>query len=208
MEFRNPTKAFEYYYELISKSGEPCQDTLAIFNESFTIHEPLEKVITSSFRNFSISYAEREWTWYMIGKRDAWYIAESARLWKKMMDKNGNVWSNYGWWWKLNEQLEKIIKMLMNDTCTRRAVIVHYSPLMLDRFTKDTPCNLVLNFRIDNDGFLHLSVFARSIDLWFGFCNDQYQFSKLLELVGKRISKPVGTLHFFITNFHIYKRQL
>ncbi|NDD98173.1 MAG: hypothetical protein EBZ93_11870, partial [Actinobacteria bacterium] len=68
------------------------------------------------------------------------------------------------------------------------------------------PCNDVLNFYIKDDK-LHLTVFARSIDLWFGFVNDQYTFAKLMEYVSAKVKYPIGQMHWFITNCHLYERH-
>jgi methylisocitrate lyase len=48
----------------------------------------------------------------------------------------------------------------------------------------------------------------RSNDLWFGFCNDQYQFSKLQEMVSKRTGYNVGTYYHFAHNLHLYEDQI
>ncbi|MFM7854125.1 MAG: thymidylate synthase, partial [Flammeovirgaceae bacterium] len=76
----------------------------------------------------------------------------------------------------------------------------------LDRYKYDTPCNDVLNFYV-KDGKLELTVFARSIDLWFGFCNDFYTFSKLMQLVTKETGYEIGSMHWFVTNLHVYERH-
>jgi thymidylate synthase len=47
----------------------------------------------------------------------------------------------------------------------------------------------------------------RSNDLVYGFCNDQYCFSKLQELVANRLNAQVGTYYHFAQNFHIYNRH-
>ena len=60
---------------------------------------------------------------------------------------------------------------------------------------------------LGKDDKLHLTVFARSIDLVFGFCNDQYTFAKLMEHVSKKTGYAVGEMHWFITNLHIYPRH-
>ena len=85
-------------------------------------------------------------------------------------------------------------------------IIVHYDINELDIYKYDTPCNDVLNFYIKDDK-LHLSVFARSIDLVFGFCNDQFTFAKLMEMVAFQLDLPLGTMHWMITNLHIYPRH-
>ena len=50
-------------------------------------------------------------------------------------------------------------------------------------------------------------MFARSIDLVYGWCNDQYTFAKLMEKVSSELKIPVGAMHWHITNLHIYPRH-
>ena len=178
-----------------------------MFNVSFTIDNPLEKVITTPARKFNQDYADYEWDWYLKGDRDAKEISERAKIWKQMMVPNTTeVNSNYGFFWNYNDQLNKAIEELQRNKDTRRAIVVHYILDELDRYKYDTPCNDVLNFYVKDDK-LQLTVFARSIDLWFGFCNDQYTFAKLMELVSKKTGYPVGQMHWFITNCHLYERH-
>lgn len=207
MKYSNATQAFECLYEQIKKNGEDYAGTKAIFNTSFTIENPLERVITTPARKFKTEYAEYEYDWYQKGDRDAKEIAERAKIWKNMMiPGTTEVVSNYGWFWKYNNQYLKMIEELKRNSESRRAVLIHYGIFEIDIYKYDTPCNLVLNFYI-KDGSLHLTVFARSIDIWFGFSNDQYCFSKLMERVAKELRIEVGTMHFFITNCHMYPRH-
>jgi len=53
-----------------------------------------------------------------------------------------------------------------------------------------------------------MCVVMRSNDLWYGFCNDQYCFSKLMELVSKRIGIEIGYYYHFVQNFHLYNKFL
>jgi thymidylate synthase len=203
----NPTKAFEQKFKEIMQYGEDYAGTKALFNQSFTIIDPTDKIITTAERKFSADYAEYEWNWYLTGNRDASKIAERAKIWKNMMVPNTTeVNSNYGHFWNMNRQLERVIEDLKTNPETRRAIIVHYDIDEMDRYKYDTPCNDVLNFYIKQNK-LHLSVFARSIDLVYGFCNDQYTFAKLMELVSDQIEVPTGEMHWFVTNLHIYPRH-
>ena len=71
----------------------------------------------------------------------------------------------------------------------------------------DTPCTLNIVFNITNNK-LNMSVQMRSNDLWYGFCNDQYCFSKLQELVATTLHKEVGWYHHFVNNLHLYEKHL
>ena len=207
MIYKNPTEAFELLYQDIMNDGVDFANTKAKFNQSFTIEDPLDKVIKTPVRKFNQDYAEYEWHWYQNGNRDASEIAERAKIWKQMMvPGTTEVNSNYGYFWNYNNQLVKVIDELKRNKETRRAIVVHYILHEIDRYKYDTPCNDVLNFYIKDDK-LHMTVFARSIDLVFGFCNDQYTFAKLMEHVSRKTKYPVGQMHWFITNLHVYPRH-
>ena len=82
-----------------------------------------------------------------------------------------------------------------------------------DTFTFDTPCTYAVQFTI-LDNKLNMSVVMRSNDLWFGFCNDQYQFSKLQHYVWNRIcfgklkGLEIGTYFHFAHNLHLYNDKI
>lgn len=123
------------------------------------------------------------------------------------MDDQGNVNSNYGYQWNRNGQIGKVINMLRNDPETRRASISLYDGKEIDLYKKDTICTYAINFYKDERDKLSMQVMMRSNDLIFGFCNDQYCFSKLMELVAKDLNMEVGTYYHFVCNMHIYKRH-
>jgi thymidylate synthase len=205
--YSTPTSAFENLFHYIVDTGEDFANTKVKFNVSFTVDNPSEKVITTPRRKFNQDYAEYEWHWYLKGDRDAKEIGERAKIWNQMMvPGTTEVNSNYGYFWNYNNQLNKVIDELKRNKETRRAIVVHYILHEIDRYKYDTPCNDVLNFYIKDDK-LHLTVFARSIDLVFGFCNDQYTFAKLMEYVSRKTKYPIGQMHWFITNLHVYPRH-
>lgn len=207
MKYKNPTEAFESVFEEIKSKGEDYAGTKALFNVSFTIEDPKDKEIKTPQRKFKVDYAEYEWQWYLKGDRDAKEISERAKIWKNMMlPYTTEVNSNYGFFWNYNSQYNKMIEELKKNAESRRAVLVHYGIFELDRYKYDTPCNLVLNFYLKDD-LVHLTIFARSIDLVFGFCNDQYTFARLMEKVSYDLNKKMGTMHWFITNCHLYPRH-
>lgn len=206
MVFKNAQEAFEVLYLECDAQKESSNGTKMMINKSFTITDISNKSIKTSFRKWSESYAKLEFAWYLSGNRNPKDVESVAKIWSRLKDKDGNVNSNYGNWWKKNNQLAKAINLIKLDSTTRRAVVVHYDPNDVDNYLLDTPCNIVLNFHYLN-GKLNMTVFARSIDLFYGFCNDQYCFARLIELCCKSIGCKPGTLHFFITNLHIYKKH-
>ena len=203
MVFKNAQEVFEFYYNEISKDGIDFDNTKVLFNQGFNILNPLDNKIDTDFRKWSNKYANREWDWYLSGNPNAEEISTFAPIWKRMMDEKGNVRSNYGWQWKRNNQLDKIISILKENNNTRQAAISIYDGKEIDTYSKDTPCTYAVQFTILNNK-LDMSVLMRSNDLWFGFCNDQYCFSKLQELVANRTGFEVGTYFHFAHNLHLY----
>jgi thymidylate synthase len=126
-----------------------------------------------------------------------------------MADADGNVNSNYGWQWKRNDQIDYVIDLLKNQPDTRQAAISIYDCKEHDTFTFDTPCTYAVQFTILNNK-LNMSVVMRSNDLWFGFCNDQYQFSKLQWYVWNRldINIEMGTYFHYAHNLHLYNDKI
>ena len=210
-EFWNANEAFEYFYKTISKHGTNFSDTRALFNVGFTILKPEVRVIIDKKRNWNYDYAEAEWQWYLSGNKNVRKLGEIygkvPKIWKSMADKKGNVNSNYGWQWKRNDQIGKVIKILRGYKYTRQATISIYDGKEIDNYSFDTPCTYAIQFTIVQN-HLHMCVTMRSNDLWYGFCNDQYQFSKLQELIANEVKMDVGTYYHFAHNLHIYNDKL
>ena len=207
MTFNNAQEAFESYYDLISEQGNDFDNTKTLFNQGFTILNPLDNKINTDFRKWSNKYAKREWDWYLSGNPNAEEISTHAPIWKKMMDVDGNVRSNYGWQWQRNKQLDKVVSILKNNSNTRHAAISIYDGKEINTYSKDTPCTYAVQFTVYQNR-LNMAVLMRSNDLWYGFCNDQYCFSKLQELVALRLGIDVGEYYHFAHNLHIYNNFL
>jgi thymidylate synthase len=210
-DFYNANEAFEYFYKTISKHGIKFADTKALFNVGFTIHKPMLNNIITEKRKWSKEYAEAEWQWYLSGDPNINKLGEIygkiPGIWKRMADNKGNVNSNYGWQWQRNKQLAKVISLLKREKYTRQATISIYDGKEIDKYTNDTPCTYAVQFTIV-DNRLNMCVTMRSNDLWYGFCNDQYCFSKLQELVAKEINMDIGSYYHFAHNLHIYNDKL
>ena len=209
--FWSANEAFEYFNKVIRKDGIDFADTKALFNIGFTILEPRARRITNEDRGWKEEYAEAEWQWYLSGDRNTKKLGELygkiPEIWKRMSDSDGNVNSNYGWQWKRNDQIGEVINILKNYRETRQATISIYDGKEIDKYTYDTPCTYAIQFTIV-DNRLNMCVTMRSNDLWYGFCNDQYQFSKLQEMIAKEINMDMGTYYHFAHNFHLYNNKL
>ena len=213
LKFKTANDAFHNLYWCVKADGINFADTKALFNVGFEIQEPRANAILNSTvkRNWSIEYAEAEWQWYLSGDRNISRLGKLygkvPAIWKRMADAEGNVNSNYGWQWNRNGQLDKVIGQLQNNPDTRQAAISIYDGKEMRDYSYDTPCTYAVQFTILNNK-LNMSVIMRSNDLWYGFCNDQYQFSNLQKLVAHETEYDVGTYYHFAHNLHLYNDKL
>ena len=205
--YNNAQEAFEDLYSIINKEGYFTAGTKALYNVGIQILNPLDNEIKTLWRKWKKSYADYEWAWYLSENPNAEEISKKASIWLSLMDENGNVNSNYGYQWSRVNQLNRVIEMLKTTPTTRKASISIYDGKEMDYYSLDTPCTYAINFYIDSDNKLSMQVMMRSNDLVFGFCNDQYCFSKLQEYVANELKLEIGIYFHFACNMHIYERH-
>jgi len=210
-KFKNANIAYEYLHDRIIRDGVDFAGTKALFNVGFYITDPMNNKIINKERNWKEDYAEAEWQWYLSGNRNIAKLGDLygkvPEIWKRMSDTDGNVNSNYGWQWKRNQQIKHVVNLLKRDKYTRQAAISIYDAKEHYDYKNDTPCTYAIQFTILH-GRLDMCVTMRSNDLWFGFCNDQYCFSRLQEMVSKRLNIEPGVYYHFAHNMHLYNDKI
>ena len=209
--FRNANTAYEYLHDQILQHGVDFGDTKALFNVGFYMTDPMDNRIINKERNWKEDYAKAEWYWYLSGDPNIKTLGDIygkvPEIWKRMADDDGNVNSNYGWQWLRNDQLERVITDLTYHKDTRQATISIYDGKEIEDYARDTPCTYAVQFtRVNNR--LDMCVTMRSNDLWYGFCNDQYCFSRLQEMVSKRLNINPGVYYHFAHNMHLYNNKI
>ena len=211
IRFDNANEAYEFLLNQTIEHGEDFDDTKAIFNCGFYIMNPQKNHITNKERKWSLKYAEAEWQWYLSGDPSIDKLGELygkiPPIWEKMADSNRNVNSNYGYQWQRNNQIDYACAKLRPNKDTRHAAISIYDAKEWSSYKKDTPCTYAVQFTILNNK-LNMSVYMRSNDLWYGFCNDQYQFSSLQKMIADRLSIDVGWYYHHAHNMHLYNDKL
>jgi len=209
--FRNANEAYEYIHDRIIQDGVEFADTKALFNVGFYITDSQDNKIINKERNWKLDYAEAEWQWYLSGDRNIAKLGDLygkvPEIWKRMADTDGNVNSNYGWQWERTSQLDIVIQMLKDNPKTRQAAISIYDAKEISDYTNDTPCTYAVQFTILH-GRLDMCVTMRSNDLWYGFCNDQYCFSKLQKMVSNELNIEPGVYYHFAHNMHLYNDKI
>jgi len=210
-KFQTANEAYEYLHDAIIQHGVPFGDTKALFNVGFYITEPLANTITNKERDWKLEYAEAEWQWYLTGDPKISTLGEIygkvPKIWERMADVTGKVNSNYGWQWERNNQLNEAVYLLRRDKHTRQAAISIFDGKEYGNYTHDTPCTYAVQFTILHDK-LDMCVTMRSNDLWYGFCNDQYCFSKLQQIVALKLDIEPGIYYHFAHNMHLYNDKI
>ena len=210
-KFQTANEAYEYLHDAIIQHGVPFGDTKALFNVGFYITEPLANAITNKERDWKLEYAEAEWQWYLTGDPKISTLGEIygkvPKIWERMADVTGKVNSNYGWQWERNNQLNEAVYLLRRDKHTRQAAISIFDGKEYGNYTHDTPCTYAVQFTILH-GKLDMCVTMRSNDLWYGFCNDQYCFSKLQQIVALKLDIEPGIYYHFAHNMHLYNDKI
>jgi len=209
--FRNANEAYEYLHDQILQYGVDFAGTKALFNVGFYITDSQDNKIINRERNWKLDYAEAEWQWYLSGDRNIAKLGDLygkvPEIWKRMADEDGNVNSNYGWQWQRNNQIDHVINLLKYNPDTRQAAISIYDCKEYKEYTNDTPCTYAVQFTIVH-GRLDMCVTMRSNDLWYGFCNDQYCFSKLQKMVSDELNIEPGVYYHFAHNMHLYNDKI
>ena len=214
-KFLNANKAFHHLHARILKFGVDFDDTKALFNVGFEIENPMNNSIRNSHylkRDWKQDYAEAEWQWYLSGDNNIKKLGELygkiPEIWRRMADKYGHVNSNYGYQWQRSDwngisQFDYVVNLLKQNPKTRQAAISIYDGKEHNNYELDTPCTYAIQFTIVNNK-LNMCVTMRSNDLWYGFCNDQYCFSRLQLLISKELNIEIGTYYHFAHNLHLY----
>ena len=209
--YNNANEAYEAVLDKILQYGIDFGDTKAIFNCGFYVDNPSDKLITNAERNWSQKYAAAEWAWYLSGDPRVSELGELygkvPPIWERMADSNGEVNSNYGYQWQRHDQLDYVVAKLRDNPDTRHAAISIYDAKEWPSYKKDTPCTYAVQFTIINNK-LCMSVYMRSNDIWYGFCNDQYQFASLQEMIADRLSIETGWYYHHAHNMHLYNNKL
>lgn len=204
--YETAQEAFEDLYDVINSRKTHANGTRKIYDVGIKIMNPLKNEIKSDFRAWNKTYADREWAWYMSENRSVKNLKKYAPIWDKMHNGDDLVNSNYGYQWNRNNQLQAKIEQLKNEPSTRQAWVTILDSKEHDIHGWDTPCTLSIGFVIEDD-LLCMRVLMRSNDLWFGFCNDQYCFSKLQQYVARQLNLNCGYYYHYATDMHLYKQH-
>jgi thymidylate synthase len=206
-EFRRIYHDLKTAGKLVKPRG---QLVLEIENYSYSL-SPFVRFQNFSSRKMNLQYIKDEFLWYLKGDKFDTSIAEKAKMWKNLVNDDGSINSNYGFYIFTNKQFDNVIKTLSSDKDSRRASMVILNDGHLLSTTPDVPCTYAISFRVRDDA-LNMSVRMRSQDAIYGMTNDAPAFSFIHEMVfnALRAVYPMlrlGVYHHTADSFHVYERH-
>ena len=175
-------------------------------------------------REPNYDYAKREIEWY---ESQSLYVkdipGDTPKIWKACADKDGKINSNYGWCIFSNEngsQYDHCLNRLLDDHHTREACMIYTRPSMqvdcnsneMHDFMCTYSTQVFLN-PINEFGYdLDYTVFMRSNDAVYGFCNDviwaKHVRDKLVADLNKcGLTVFPGKIIWNAGSLHVYERH-
>ena len=169
-------------------------------------------------------YANREIEWY---KSQSLFVkdipGDTPKIWQMCANKDGKINSNYGWciWSDENKnQFDSCIERLLDDHSTREACMIYNRPSMQtdchENGMHDFMCTYstqhFLN-EVEGGNFtLDYTVFMRSNDAVFGYCNDvlwhMYVHSMMIDrLRNEGLNVMHGKMIWNAGSLHVYERH-
>lgn len=175
-------------------------------------------------REPNYDYAKREIEWY---ESQSLYVkdipGDVPKIWQMCADKDGKINSNYGWCILSDEngnQFDHCLNRLLDDHHTREACMIYTRPSMQTDCNKNGMHDFMCTYAtqvflnpINEFGYdLDYTVFMRSNDAVYGFCNDviwaQYVRDKLVtDLSNRGLTVFPGKIIWNAGSLHVYERH-
>lgn len=195
-----------------SLSVGSSRETMEMANYSFSLDQPLDRVLRLPGRRFNLNAAVGRLVWMLTGNDrvddvefydskailfsdDGFSVpgsADGSRLFRPRPGLN---------------QIERLVDLLRADEGTRRAVAVIYHPEDAGRLSKDVPCHIAVSYNL-RSGALHATTIMRSCNAGRVLPYDFFLFSLLFEIVGRSIDRPLGGYHQFTVSMHVYLDEM
>lgn len=207
----------EHGTKIPSRVGE----TIEIMNFSSNLKDPQSRLILDPLRKHNLDYIKKEFVWYMNKDPSIEYIRKASKFWDNVTDDGCTVNSNYGAkifkpilqdgidndWYK-KTQYDFVKEELERNPNSRRAVWFYIDENDYKKMhtTKDFPCTQLSQFYV-RDGKLNQTVYIRSNDLVFGWCNDMPFYSMMQEMLATDLNLKLGELQHVAGSMHIYDRH-
>lgn len=174
-----------------------------------TYTNPKRRVLFDPIRDANPFFHYMEAIWMLSGSEEVEFPAKFAKNIGSYSDDGETLHGAYGYRWRRHfgtDQIKAVIRMLDEDSSTRRAVIGMWDPMIdLDVDSRDLPCNTHIYFRVVK-GQLDMTVCNRSNDMVWGMLGaNMVHMSILQEYIANALDREVGNYYQFTNNLHIYE---
>lgn len=175
-------------------------------------------------REPNYDYAKREIEWY---ESQSLYVkdipGDVPKIWQMCADKDGKINSNYGWCifsYENGSQYEHCLNRLLDDHHTREACMIYTRPSMQTDCNKNGMHDFMCTYStqvflnpINEFGYdLDYTVFMRSNDAVYGFCNDAIWAKRVrdklvTDLNNRGLTVFPGKIIWNAGSLHVYERH-
>lgn len=168
-------------------------------------------------RKPNYDYFEAELKWYNSMSTNVFDIygtdKEPPKAWLGAADKYGNINSNYGhliYSPKYFNQFNRCVEELKKNPDSRRATMIYTRPSIWEEYNEqgksDFICTFANQFFIRNGKLV--SVYSmRSVDVVFGFANDNLWAKYVQSELSLKLNIPTGDLIWNAGSCHAYERH-
>jgi thymidylate synthase len=189
------------------RTGVGCK---SIFNASLKANVSKYFPVITGRKMFEKTF-NTEFEWFMNGETNIQRFRDAGvKIWDAWADENGDLGPVYGHQMRnFNDQnidqMQMLIKQLINDPDSRRHIISLWNPAQIDQM-RLPPCYLYFQFFVEHDK-LNMFVVQRSGDLFLGIPYDMALFTKILLYVSDKVGLKANWLEVQIVDAHIYDNQ-
>lgn len=210
--------------EYMSKKAkyDRAVDHVSLYDLAIQLDLERDKILIPSARGHlktSLKYPLAEYLWYQSEDRRVNIISEFGPIWKKMVDENDLVQSNYGYQLArvLKERFgeEDYLQKAAKELYDKKELIINILDDTNIECHTDTPCNNVFKFTWNpKKNQIKAVVVARSLDLIFGYPYDVFY----VQMIGHQLineMKKIDDSNYWLRevqyipiNGHIYLKDL
>jgi len=203
---------YELYLKLLAGDTVTVrgEETVEVQNWTETFDSDSGIIDIDGIFKTSETYIEHEMKWYLSQNPQNNYIKNFAQIWSTASDDNGMTNSNYGFLMfspQNGYQFNNVVKTLLEDPQSRRAVAYYTNPFMHYTGGNDHVCTIYAAYTVRNDE-LDVVVSMRSNDIRFGLIGADLEWARyMLNRVAECIDVKPGKIHWHAASAHLYSRH-
>jgi thymidylate synthase len=178
--------------------------SVEIAASTFELTNPRARV-SRSFSRGRLFSALGELCWYLSGSKCTENIAYYVSYYRKL-DEDGAIFGGYGprlFSFDGVNQIENVIRVLQDNSFSRKAVIQLFDHHDLLENHADVPCTCTLQYLL-RDGRLSAITYMRSNDVFRGMPHDLFCFTMLQEIIARSVQAELGSYHHIVGSLHMY----